>query len=225
MRVSISYPVVPVGDGDGLPISRVHKIFGFFENDLPVVDNEVKRILWLQYMPYFGDQDSPQLEGVELRCRLLGYDTQETPKPGDVALNVDQRYWKEGKEFLARELDGLRGGKSKGSCKLLIDVYSIDIFQRLLVDIRGLFQDELHPEPQLLRFELAERALDSGYAVPTTSHYTNNSLVEKFRAARENRKGGFSEGEESFVHPLRCRRARYRKELEKTHRRRSRYVE
>lgn len=203
----------------------MHKIFGFFQNDLPVVDNEVKRILWTQYIPYFGDQGSPQLEGVELRCRLMGFDTQETPKPGDHALNIDQRFWKEGKEFLTRELEGLRAGKSKESCKFLIDVYGFDPYKRLLADIRGLFQDELRPEPQLHQFELAERALDSGYAVPTTSHYTNNSLVEKFHAAIENRKGGFLEGKESFVHPVKCRRARYRKELDKSYRRRSRYIE
>ena len=73
------------------------------------------------------------MQGVELRCRLVGYDTQETPKPGHTSLNVAQHFWKEGRDLLIGELNRLKGGRSPDVRKLLVDSYGIDIYHRLLV--------------------------------------------------------------------------------------------
>lgn len=185
----------------------------------------MNEILWKQYATHFGERASPDVAGVEFRSRLLGYDTQEAPRQGDRSLqNITQQFWKEGKEFLLREIERLRAGKSIQSCKILLDVYGIDPYQRLVADIRGMSEED-SPEPKLHRFELAARALETGYAVPTASFYTNQTLLETFHAAIENKRGGFADGESVFVHPMDCRRARYRSELDKSYARRSRYNE
>ena len=222
----MKYPTLPIGDGDGLPFSKVEKIFGFLEDEQAVVNDATIQSLWSPYVPYFGDQESPNLEGVELRCRLIGYDTQETPKPGDSSLNVVQHFWKNGKDFLIDELNQLKGGRSPEVCKLLVDAYGIDVYHRLLIDVRGVFevyQQDL--EPQLHRFELAEKALGSGFAFPTANYFTNENLMESFHHAIETKQGGFADGAASFIHPLLCRKERYKRELNVRHQRRKRFKE
>lgn len=216
LRVSMRFPISTPGDGDGLPNSTITQTHGFYRNDRPT--DEVGNNFKSQFRELLNAERTP----VAKRSRLIGFDTQETPTPGD---RVEQLYWEAGRDLLVSELNELKGNLESHSCKLLLDVYSTDLFGRILVDIRGLHRnDDNNPQPSIGRFEIARRMLLSGYAVPTDNQFTNETLQNAFQEARVQRRGGFADGN-SFDHPVLCRRDRYQRQMRDNHRRRRRYVE
>ena len=88
--------------------------------------------------------------------------------------------------------------------RILGNCYGVDIYNRLLLDIRGVYDvetltdDEDEPAPTLERLEMVEKALSTGYAFPTNHYFVTNNLWQEFQEAIQQRKGGFSR--EQFVH-------------------------
>lgn len=99
----------------------MERIFTFLRNDQLAVNDPIKQSLWSEYAPYLGEQDSPDLQRSELRCELVGYDTQETPNPGSYSLNVVQHFRKEGKESQIDEFNRFKASRQQEVCKLLVD--------------------------------------------------------------------------------------------------------
>ena len=61
-----------------------------------------------------------------------------TPKwrQGTVAgETANQPYWREGREFLKQELNGLRGQISIKEARILGDCYRVDLHGRMMMDI------------------------------------------------------------------------------------------
>lgn len=208
---------------------RVTQLHGVFVNDEKV--NGVQEINFVQrvYPSSFGQIEGVPADFVEMRSRLLGFDTQEAPRgPGRRDCQVPQPLWREGRQFLQEELQGLKGDIDCDQARILGDCYGVDIYNRLLLDIRGVYNAETLPEedepvPTLQRLEMAKRALRTGYAFPTNHYFVTNDLWQEFQEAIRQRKGGFSG--EQFVHPSLCRRERYRMEVNANARRRNRYAE
>lgn len=229
LRISLEFPNTPPGDGDGLCDLRVTQLHGVFVNDEKV--NGVQEINFVQrvYPSSFGQIEGVPADFVEMRSRLLGFDTQEAPRgPGRRDCQVPQPLWREGRQFLQEELQGLKGDIDCDQARILGDCYGVDIYNRLLLDIRGVYNAETLPEedepvPTLQRLEMAKRALRTGYAFPTNHYFVTNDLWQEFQEAIRQRKGGFSG--EQFVHPSLCRRERYRMEVNANARRRNRYAE
>ena len=230
LRISLDFPNTTPGDGDGLCELRVRELHGLFVNDELV--NGDQEISFFRQV-YSGSFD--QIEGVptnviEKRSRLLGFDTQEAPRdPGRRDCEVPQPLWRQGRDFLHQELHELRGDISDvDRARILGDCYGVDIYDRLLLDIRGVYNAEtrpaeVQPVPTLQRLEMAKKALRTGYAFPTNHYFVTNELWQEFQEAIRQRKGGFSR--EEFVHPSVCRRERYRMEVAANVRRRLRYAE
>ena len=217
LRISMMFPRSLPGDGDGLPSSRLTAIHGVYENDRRIQGDDPRAELLREKFR--------NLVNTEVRTRLIGFDTQETPRTGDEPMHVQQTYWREGRDELVRQLDLLRGNNRSEESMLLLDVFDVDLFGRLTADIRGAHhRQEPAPQPSLPRFEIARRILKTGFAVPACNHYTDDSLMAAFEEARQSKRGGFAEGR-NFIHPVQCRRARYRNELKKTHRHRRPYTE
>ncbi len=189
--------------------------------DQQITDEEITRRLWEnQYQSKLGEYNS--ISGSEFRCRMIGYDTQESPRPGD---EYNQSFWQEGRDFLETTLTELKGDIPDGEALILADCYGVDIYERLLIDIRGICNRQTpSPVPALRRFELANKALRTGYAYPCASFFCDEDLAASFQLAISEQRGAFGQ-EDEFVHPLRCRRARYQQQIDRSLRRRRRYVE
>ena len=148
---------------------------------------------------------------IERRSRLIGFDTQEAPR---------DPYWREGREFLKQELNGLRREIPINQARILGDCYGVDLYGRMLLDIRGVYNDsERVPAPTLRRLEKAERALRSAYAFPTNHFFVTDNLWQAFQDATRQQKGGFG-GDVEFIHPCICRKARHQLEVQVTRQRR-----
>ena len=164
---------------------------------------------------------------IEMRSRLLGFDTQEASRgPGRRDCQVPQPLWRDGRDFLQGELQRLRGDIDLDDARILGDCYGVDIYNRLLLDIRGVYDtatQEGEPVPTLPRLGMAKRALRTGYAFPTNHYFVTNDLWEEFQNGIRQRSGGFSL--EQLVHPAFCRRERYRIDVRANGGRRHRYVE
>lgn len=230
LRISLEFPNTPPGDGDGLCNLRVTKLHGLFVNDEKV--DSVQEINFFQrvYPSSFRQIEGVPSDLIEMRSRLFGYDTQEAPRgPGRRDCNVPQPLWREGREFLQEKLAELKGSIDVDQARILGDCYGVDIYNRLLLDVRGVYDaetltdDEDEPAPTLERLEMAKKALSTGYAFPTNHYFVTNDLWQEFQEAIRQRKGGFSR--EQFVHPSICRRERYKLEVVATSHRRHRYAE
>ena len=177
------------------------------------------------YPSSFGQIEGVPTDSIVMRSRLLGFDTQEAPRgPARRDCKIPQPLWRQGRQFLQEELLGLRGNQAR----ILGDCYGVDIYNRLLLDIRGVYNAGTLPEegervPTLPRLKMAKRALRTGYAFPTNHYFVTNDLWQEFQEAIRQRKGGFSR--EQFVHPSVCRRERYRMEVTANVSRRQRYAE
>jgi len=229
LRVSLEFPDTPPGDGDGLCDLRVTQLHGVFVNDQKVDSVEPINFVRRVYPSSFGQIEGVPADRIEMRSRLVGFDTQEAPRePGRRDCQIPQPMWRQGRQFLQEELHGLRGDIDCHQARILGDCYGVDIYNRLLLDIRGVYDAETPPEedervPSLPRFEMAKRALRTGYAFPTNHYFVTNDLWHEFQEAIRQRKGGFSR--EQFIHPSVCRRERYRMEVAANVRRRHRYAE
>ena len=125
-RISIAFPEREPGDGDGLPESSVLDFHGLYQNDQPIVDDEIMRG-WEYLRPPCG-----------YRCRLVGFDTQESPASRGMPIDdVRQPFWREGRQLLVDLLGDLRNGEDPANLTILADCYGMDLFQRILLDIRG----------------------------------------------------------------------------------------
>ena len=163
-----------------------------------------------------------QIEGVltdviEKQSRLLGFDTQEAPRgPGRRGCQVPQPLWHERREFLQQELHELRGDIADvDQARILGDCYGVDIYDRLLLDICGVYNAEMRPAgvqpvPTLQRLEIAKKALCTGYAFPTNHYFVTDELWQEFQEAIRQRRGSFSR--DRFVHPTICKRERHKME-------------
>ena len=127
---------------------------------------------------------------IEKRSRLLGFDTQEAPRgPGRRDCQVPQPLWCEGRDFLQQELRELRGDiVDVDQARILGDCYGVDIYDRLLLDISGVYIAEtrpagVQPVPTLQRLEMAKKALRTGYAFPTNHYFVTNELWQEFQEA------------------------------------------
>ena len=204
-RISIAFPEREPGDGDGLPESSVLDFHGLYQNDQPIIDDEIMRG-WEYLRP-----------PCSYRCRLVGFDTQESPASRGMPIDdVRQPFWREGRQLLVDLLGDLRNGEDPANLTILADCYGMDLFQRILLDIRGAstvvqlrHHDPQARAPSMRRFEVAERFLASGYAHPTYCSYVSESLLGAFNRARERRVGAFAQERTEFVHPAECRRNRY----------------
>ena len=229
LRISLGFPNTPPGDGDGLCDLRVAELHGLF-----VGEEKVDGIREINFFRKIYPCSLAQMEGVpfdliEMRSRLVGFDTQEALRaPGSRDCQVPQPLWREGREFLQRELQQLRGEIDVDDARILGDCYGVDIYNRLLLDIHGVYNTETlaeedEPVPTLPRLEMAKRASQTGYAFPTNHYLVTDDLWEEFQRAIRQRRGGFSR--EQFVHSSVCRRERYRIEVNARRGRRHRYAE
>lgn len=223
IRVSLTYPTQHLGDGDGLPLLHVHRIHGLYVNEQLCIDQQLQAT----FRQDLGELYDAQRDQTEMRSRILGADTQETPKTGDEAMGVQQRHWEQGRQVLVSELTRLLGNIPINDAMILVDVFGIDLYHRLILDIREVYDKNAvrEPTPSIGRFQIAHQLLASGYAFPTNSYYTDRRLLRAFQEARTQRLGCFGEDPRNVVHPLLCRRARYEAAMRKGHRRRSRYLE
>lgn len=208
VRVFLQFPERSLGDGDGLPYTTVLSVRGILQNDAPIENtrqDSYKSTSWYRRIE--------AAVGTEARCRLIGYDTQESPRPGDErAMDIPQPYWQEGRTFLVEQLNGLRGDVPLENAVLLVDCFSVDLYDRLLIDIRGVYHSsqtaDPNVQPSLRRFEVANRALSSGYAFPTHNFLVNQDLLDAFDEARQQQRGIFANAGPVY-HPSVCRRNRY----------------
>lgn len=213
-KISISFPrIFPPGDGDGMTGCELIEVGDLFCNENVIGDD---------FACFY--QKLKDMTGQELRCRLVGFDTQETDLPvtlksGHAAkhVGVPQPFWEMGKQFLTAQLLELNGDIPQNDAVLACDCFGVDIFDRLLVDVRSVRSrredaNAIVPERSLLnRFEMAERFLENGVAHPTYGSYTSENLLRAFSAARQNCKGAFADPEgRAFVHPCVYRNARRR---------------
>ncbi len=77
LRIMMSFPTSPPGDGDGLPLSKIQRVVGFYDEDQEISNINLVRQLWRPFQPLFGDDhNTPQIAGLEYRSRMIGYDTQ-----------------------------------------------------------------------------------------------------------------------------------------------------
>lgn len=219
VRLFLHYPGADPGDGDGLPYTTVLSIHGIFQNDGPIGNLEsYESTSWYRRIG--------ATVGTEMRSRIVGYDTQEAPRPNEErTADTPQPFWREGKTFLLEELHLLLGDVPPQSAVVLVDCFSVDLYDRLLIDIRGVYHsNQMAAEninPRLGRFELAHRALSSGYAFPTYNYLVNQALLDDFNRAREQRRGAFG-GTGPVHHPSVCRRRRYEISKNRTRARRRR---
>ena len=145
--------------------------------------------------------------------------------PGDRPQHI-QRFWREGRDFLQTTLSDMKGDIPNTDAVVMVDCYGIDIFERLLVDVRGVYSRATpSPVPTLRRFQLSSMALSSGYAYPCPSFYCDENLAASFQLAVDEQRGAFGDPDEEFVHPVKCRRARYQYLMNRPRLRRQRYVE
>jgi hypothetical protein len=202
IRVALQMPELEdLPDGDGLPLTRILSVYGLYVDDLP---REDERML---HHAHFGDLANSS--GARFRSRLVGFDSQECPPANEVINDLPQFYWMQGKQFLTDELERLCAGNRTCDSMIIGDVYGIDLYGRLLVDLRGIFLrgvDDI--APTLPRFELARRCLRSGYSYPTPQTLMTDQLWEAFSWARENRIGAFEEDLGPFYEPYICRKRR-----------------
>lgn len=206
VRLFLRYPMRRPGDGDGLPKTRVEALCGVRSNDAPPTDPNA-----YQSTSWYG-RIAASL-GTDVRSRLIGYDTQEAPTPAEVrASEYPQPYWEEGRDFLLQELGRVLGGLPPQNAVLMVDCFSVDPFGRLLIEIRGAYHEsqmtEENLQPTLGRFELARRALSTGFAFPTFNYLVTDDLLQEFYRAREERRGAFS-SDGPVYHPSLCRKNRY----------------
>ena len=158
------------------------------------------------YSSLFSQIEGIPLDRIEMRRRLVRFDTQEAPRgAGRRDCQVPQPLWREGRDFLQR----LKGDINVDDARILGDCYGVDSYNGLLLDICGVYAadtlaEEEEPVPTLARLEMAKRALQTGYAFPTNHYLVTNDLWEEFQRAIRQRRGGFSR--EQFVHPSVCRR-------------------
>lgn len=229
LRLCLQYPPdESLGDGDGLPSLKITQLHGFFVQDEPCRDESMKKVVGNQYPEELRIFHGAPTTLVEKRSRLLGYDTQEAPRePRRSDCDVDQRYWREGRDFLETQLREIRGPIPTDSAHILADCYGVDLYDRLLIDIGSVFDSQNPPsniQPSLGRFEIASRALATGYAFPTPRYFYNEELNAAFQTAIRERRGAFGE-EAPFLNPLICRKARYDLEKRKQRQRRHAYTE
>lgn len=220
-RLSLQYPERSIGDGDGLPLTTVLRVHDLYRDETPIEDEGLRSTSWYEQFR--------NIQGSEKRCRMVGYDTQEAPRPqNERDAETPQPFWNEGRNVLEDALGNLLHGIPAERSAILVDCYGCDCFGRLLVDVRGMYhRDELagdSPQPSLSRFQLACRALTSGFAFPTYNFLVNERLLTAFRQAKEEQRGAFGEHSQVY-HPAVCRRERYEMEKAKTRSRRRRYVE
>lgn len=223
LKISIQFPeIFPPGDGDGISSCKLVQIHGVFMNEQPTDDA-------LLLVSKF--QEITRNVGELFRCRLVGFDTQEKPaepQAGRIqrSVPVPQHFWELGREFLTSQLQQLKGELPPRETILLCDCYGRDIYNRLLVDLRGVKHAEGAPQLSLRRFEMAKRFLENGVAHPTYESYTDDTLIRAFESARENRRGAFSDSEgRPFTHPSVYRRKRRQMFLDTRRENRPRYSE
>jgi hypothetical protein len=190
-------------DGDGLPFTPVLRVVGLYEND------EAKNDHNLLHHSHFGNLADSR--GERFRSRLVGFDSQEAPTGDGRVEDFPQHYWLEGKQFLMNELQRMCASYRTCDSVILADVYGIDLYGRLLVDLRGVFhwseRDELRPV--MPKFEMARRCLASGYSYPTPHTLMTDCLWEAFSGARENNVGAFKQDKGPFYDPYECRKRRH----------------
>ena len=226
LRMSIEFPQGEPGDGDGLSELRVTDLHGLFMGDAAVPNTTETLVFRHMYPSEFAAFEGRPASIIERRSRLMGFDTQEAPRdPGRRDCDIPQPYWREGREFLKQELNGLRGEIPIDQARILGDCSGVDLYGRMLLDIRGVYDESDRVQaPTLRRLEMAERAIRSGYAFPTNHYFVTDNLWQAFQDAISQHKGGFS-GDVEFIHPCICRRARHQLEVQVTRQRRHRYAE
>ena len=227
LRVSLKLPDQRPGDGDGLPKVRVTELHGLYLDDRKV-DNLQEHMLFRKLYPSeFAFLEGDLNENIEMRSRLIGYDTQEAPRDQDHGrCRVPQHFWHEGQEFLVQKLEDLRGELVDDQARILADCYGIDLYGRMLLDIRAVYDAEAdeQPEPTLGRLQMAKEAIRTGFAFPTNHYLVTNDLWQAFQEAIRQKKGGFG-SDLPFVHPSKCRKERYEIELRASRERRQKYAE
>lgn len=226
LKISMSFPeIFPPLDGDGLTDCRLLAVHGVYRNHNEPADDELMSLCSFQRIRSIIREN--------VRCRLVGFDTQERPiepRPGGLSkwVPVPQPFWAMGRDFLTSQLEVLKGSIPNNEAVLVCNCYGIDIYKRLLVDIRGLQRrgtvDVL--QTSLERFEMAERFLSNGVAHPTYESYTDRRLLRAFASVRESAQGAFGDPEgRDFIHPSVYRRKHRRMVQAMTKKRRPMYWE
>ena len=102
LQVSLAFPSEAPGDGDGLCSLTVTQIHGLYINDDEVHDLPTEMLYRKIYPNNFIQVGEPD-ECVEMRSRLIGFDTQEAPRdPGRRDCNIPQHFWREEGNFHSR---------------------------------------------------------------------------------------------------------------------------
>ena len=89
-----------------------------------------------------------------------------------------------GRQFLQQELNSLRGEVPIDQARILGDCYGVDLYGRMLLDIRAVYDDSVEGEvPTMRRLEMAENALRTGYVFPTNHYLVTDGLWQIFQQA------------------------------------------
>jgi len=111
----------PTQDGDGLPGTRIISTCGIVQNNKAADIDTYDKTSWFLSIA--------STVGKEMRCRLVGYDTQESPIPGEERLQeFPQPFWNIGQTFLIAKLSELLGYIRPDNAALMVDCFSIDLF-------------------------------------------------------------------------------------------------
>ena len=187
LRIETSFPEHRIGDGDGLSGVRYLRTIGWLgDDDVAIDDEQLVALLWRIFEGKAGARQ--HLPGTLQRCRLVGFDTQE------VCPNVacHQHYAEHGRQWLEARMARLREQLipvENQEPTLLLDVFNVDQYGRLLVDVRGAATG--HEPHRLARWAFATECVASGWAYSTPLHIMPGCVAEALDRARENLVGAW----------------------------------
>ena len=206
VRIECSFPEHRVGDGDGLSGLRINNISESWtdDHDVLVDDQSLSSLLWNNIESKLGRRQN--LPGTLQRCRLLAFDTQEVC----AGPACHQHFAEQGRQWLESRMTRLRTAAvqvdEEGEPMLILDVFDVDQYGRLLADVRGVRVGET--TTMLARWTLARECVAAGWAYTTPLHIVPDQVAEAFQHAKTNRVGawGLATEERPFQAPTICRR-------------------
>ena len=101
-----------------------------------------------------------------------------------------QHYAKQGRQWLEAKLANLCGDVQVDQATLYFDVFQVDQYRCLLVDVRGIRHGD-EPTQMLQRWSFATECTLCGWAYPTPRHIMPNCMAEVLGTAKEGRIGAW----------------------------------
>ena len=197
-----SFPEDRIGDEDSFSGVHVRRVLQWTEGSDVVVSDDSLSALPLQNVEAkFGRREN--LASMRHRCRIVGFDTQEVSNhslPIHSLIIVSLlaglcRGCLPSTFFRARQtVAGSKNATALWSRRsdqslLLLDVYDVDQYGRLLVDVRGVRVED--QTTLLQRWTLAEECVRAGWAHLTPWHIVPDVVREALQTAITNRAGAW----------------------------------